>query len=226
MPEAGRVIAGLARGRRLAAPGAGTRPFTDRVKQALFAILEPALAGCRVLDLFAGSGAGGIEALSRGAASCDFVERDATAAAVIGENLARTGLAGPAARVHQRDALAFLAGAQGPYDLVLLDPPYGDPAMLAVLHRLGRGDLLAASAVVAAKRFWRAALPERVGRLAIADERRLGETVVTIYRVTEPVGEVREQGDAPWDGRRGSAGGSGEAGPEGASTEGAGEGHG
>jgi adenine-specific DNA methylase len=91
--DAGRVIAGSARGTRLRAPGEGTRPLSDRVKETLFAILEPNLAGANVLDLFAGSGAGGIEALSRGAAHATFVERDPTAAHVIGENLAHARLA-------------------------------------------------------------------------------------------------------------------------------------
>ena len=86
MADAGRVIAGTARGIRLQAPGPGTRPLADRVKQTLFAILEPDLRGARVLDLFAGSGAAGIEALSRGAASATFVEHDAGAARVIGSN--------------------------------------------------------------------------------------------------------------------------------------------
>src|SRR6476660_4510873 len=97
--DGGRVIAGTARGIRLAAPGPGTRPFGDRVKQTLFAILEPDLPGANVLDLFAGSGAAGLEALSRGAAHATFVERDKAAAAVIAANLARTHLAGAQARI-------------------------------------------------------------------------------------------------------------------------------
>src|SRR5438874_11153401 len=99
MAEAGRVIAGSAKGVRLAAPGEGTRPLADRVKQTLFAILEPELDGARVLDLFAGSGAAGIEALSRGATGVVFVERDAGAGRTIEANLARTRLGGPSATV-------------------------------------------------------------------------------------------------------------------------------
>jgi len=184
--DAGRVIAGSARGRRLVAPGTGTRPFADRVKQALFATLEPDLAGARVLDLFAGSGAGGIEALSRGAASCDFVELDPRAAAVVSENLGRTSLAGPAARIHRREALAFLRDAEGPWDIVLVDPPYGDPVMLAVLDRLGTGDRLGASAIVVAKHFWRDDTPALVGTLRRERQRRFGETMITLYRSTGP----------------------------------------
>ncbi len=190
MPEAGRVIAGSARGRRLVHPGPGTRPFADRVKEAIFGSLDPVLPGARVLDLFAGSGAGGIEALSRGAASCDFVERDPGAVRSIEENLRRTGLAGGTVRVHRRDVRAFLAAATGPYDVVLVDPPFGDAGMLGVLEALGRGALLAEGAVVIARHFWRDALPERAGRLERIRERRVGEGVVSVYapvRAARPV---------------------------------------
>ena len=89
MPDAGRVIAGTAGGRRLRAPGEGTRPLADRVKQTLFAVLEPDLPGAAVLDLCAGSGAAGIEALSRGARLAVFVERDAGATRIIALDLSR-----------------------------------------------------------------------------------------------------------------------------------------
>jgi 16S rRNA (guanine966-N2)-methyltransferase len=196
VPEAGRVIAGAARGRRLLHPGTGTRPFADRVKQAIFGSLEPVLPGARVLDLFAGSGAGGIEALSRGAGSCDFVERDPNAARVIEENLRRTGLGGPAARVHRRDVRAYLAGATGPFDVVLVDPPFGDAVMLDVLRQLGAGGLLRPTSVVVARHFWRDALPERSGRLVRMRERRVGEGVVSVYG-PEPAGPGRESGSDP-----------------------------
>jgi 16S rRNA (guanine966-N2)-methyltransferase len=181
MPEAGRVIAGTARGTRLRSPGTGTRPFGDRVKQSLFASLEPVLRGARVLDLFAGSGAAGIEALSRGAAACDFVERDAGAAHVIEANLRETRLEG-SGHVHRADVLAFLSRAGGPWDLVIVDPPYGDPAMLAVLERLGSGAALAPGATVVAKHFWRDRPPRRIGELVRLTERRYGETALTMYR--------------------------------------------
>jgi len=124
-----RVVAGRFGGRRLTAPpGRATRPTADRVREALFSILGP-LEGLRVLDLFAGSGALGIEALSRGAASAVFVERRARAAAAISANLSTLGIE---ARVVHGDALAFLrtraaelrAGTTEPFDLVFLDPPY------------------------------------------------------------------------------------------------------
>ncbi|MFM2105525.1 MAG: hypothetical protein RL338_557 [Chloroflexota bacterium] len=188
MADAGRVIAGSARGIRLAAPGEATRPFGDRVKQTCFAILEPELAGARVLDLFAGSGAGAIEALSRGAAHADLVERDRTALATIAENLRRTGLSGRATAI-RADALAWLAAdgpAAGPYDLVIVDPPYAETALLrATLERLGAGGtarILAPDGRVVVKHFWREELPGRVGLLASERSRRFGETALTFYR--------------------------------------------
>lgn len=188
MPDAGRVIAGSARSIRLEAPGPGTRPLADRVKQTLFAVLDPDLPGCRFLDLFAGSGSAGIEALSRGAAHATFVERDPGAARVIAANLGRTRLGGPdRSTVVRQDAVAWLrdsARAGEPrYDLVLVDPPYDDSAALrAVLAELGTGSLLAEDARVIAKHFWRDAPPARVGLLASERVRRFGETALTFYR--------------------------------------------
>jgi 16S rRNA (guanine(966)-N(2))-methyltransferase RsmD len=187
VPDAGRVIAGTARATRLEAPGEGTRPLADRVKQTLFAILEPDLPGAFFLDLFAGSGAAGIEALSRGAAHATFVERDQGAVAVIKANLARTHLIGRAT-VTRADALAWLrdpSRAREPAaSLVFLDPPYGESAALtAALEELSA--ILAPTARVVAKHFWRDAPPARIGLLASDRERRFGETALTFYRRTE-----------------------------------------
>ena len=189
MSDAGRVIAGSARGIRLRAPGAGTRPFADRVKQTLFAILEPELAGARVLDLFAGSGAGGIEALSRGAASAIFVEKDQGAAAVIDTNLRAAGLAGPDATVIRWDVVRWLAEANAgaAFDLVLVDPPYAETdVLIRTLTALGAADApLAPGARVVAKHFWRDRPPDRIGLLASERDRRFGETALTFYRREE-----------------------------------------
>jgi 16S rRNA (guanine966-N2)-methyltransferase len=123
-----RVVAGEFKGRRLAAPrGTRTRPTADRVREALFSMLGD-VSDARVLDLYAGSGALGIEALSRGAESATFVERDARAAAVIERNLAALGLDQPVVR---QDALRFVARAEGTYDLVFCDPPYDFASRLA-----------------------------------------------------------------------------------------------
>jgi 16S rRNA (guanine966-N2)-methyltransferase len=122
-----RVVAGEFRGRRLAAPrGMRTRPTADRVREALFSMLGD-VTGTRVLDLYAGSGALGIEALSRGAESAVFVEREARAAAVIERNLASLGLDQPVVR---QDALRFLARHEGTFDLVFCDPPYDSASRL------------------------------------------------------------------------------------------------
>lgn len=123
-----RVVAGEFKGRRLAAPrGSRTRPTADRVREALFSMLGD-VGGARVLDLFAGSGALGIEALSRGAASAEFVERDPAAVAAIERNLEPLGVE---ATVTRADALRWLARAEGPYDLVFCDPPYDWASRLA-----------------------------------------------------------------------------------------------
>ncbi|MES2208803.1 MAG: 16S rRNA (guanine(966)-N(2))-methyltransferase RsmD [Chloroflexota bacterium] len=189
---AGRVIAGSARGVRLIAPGAVTRPLSDRVKQTLFAILEPAIRGSTMLDLFAGSGSAGIEALSRGAVRAIFVERDRTAAATVRDNLDRAHLAGPEARIIQRDAIDWLASADarahGPIDLVIVDPPYDQPQLLlAALERLGGSSSpVPLGGIVVAKHFWRDQPPERIGLLASERARRFGDTALTFYRVVEP----------------------------------------
>ena len=189
MVDAGRVIAGSARGIRLVAPGPGTRPLSDRVKQTLFAILEPELPGARVLDLFAGSGAAGIEALSRGAAAATFVEADAGALIVIGENLARAHVEdrGRAVRADVTKWLAKDGLAAGPFDVVFVDPPYNQPAVLVrVLEMLGAtAGLVSPNARVVAKHFWRDGPPKTIGLLASDRERRFGETALTFYRRQE-----------------------------------------
>jgi 16S rRNA (guanine966-N2)-methyltransferase len=182
------VIAGSARGTRLDSPGPGTRPLGDRVKEALFGILQPDLAGSRVLDLFAGSGAAGIEALSRGARAAVLVDDDARAVRTIGANLGRAGLSA-SARVVRRDALRWLESAAGedPFDIAILDPPYAEGDLLRrTLETLGRPDApLAPHARVVAKHFWRDRPPAVIGLLASERERRFGETALTFYRRLE-----------------------------------------
>jgi len=125
-----RVVAGEFRGRRLAAPrGAGTRPTADRVREALFSMLGD-VSGARVLDLYAGSGALGIEALSRGAESSVFVERDPRAVAAIRRNLDSLGLD---QEVLKQDTVRFLRRGSGTFDLVFCDPPYDSATRLAGL---------------------------------------------------------------------------------------------
>lgn len=140
-----RVIAGSAKGRRLRAPrGLDVRPTSDRVREALFASLGDRIPGASALDLFAGSGALGIEALSRGAVRAVLVERNPRAVAVIAENLDRTGLAGRA-RVVRDDVARFCRAPGSSFDVVLVDPPYllATPEVYALL-----GDLVAAGGLV------------------------------------------------------------------------------
>lgn len=190
MTEGGRVIAGTARGIRLLVPGPATRPLTERVKEALFGVLEGQALGpwpVPFMDAFAGSGAAGIEALSRGAPSALLIERDRATCRIIEANLQRAGLAGQA-RVVTADVVRFLgttdgASGGGPVGAALLDPPYGDATLITALERLAdpaRG-WLREEVVVVAKHFWREAPPERIGMLLRRRERRFGETQLTFY---------------------------------------------
>jgi 16S rRNA (guanine966-N2)-methyltransferase len=172
-----RVIAGTARGVPLVQPrDRATRPIADRVKETLFAILGDRVLDARVLDLYAGSGAIGIEALSRGAATATFVERGRAAVTAIRENLRRTRLEGGAS-VRSGDVLRFLAADHGDgFDLVILDPPYAERAILAPLVQLARH--LARDATVVVKHHWRTEIPAVPG-LRAWRERRFGETSLT-----------------------------------------------
>jgi 16S rRNA (guanine966-N2)-methyltransferase len=190
VPDAGRVVTGVAGGLRLEAPGPGTRPLSDKVKQALFSMVEAEREDVwerPMLDLFAGSGAAGIEALSRGAPAALLVERDGRAAGVIRRNLERTHLA-VGATVVRKDALSWLAGpapAMAPFGCVVLDPPYPQVSdLLTALELLGRpGEgWLDGDAVVVAKHFWKDPPPERVGTLVRQRDRRFGETALSVYR--------------------------------------------
>jgi len=149
-----RVIAGTAKGLRLAAVPGGTRPMSDRAREGLFSSLGERVRGARVLDLFAGTGAMGIEALSRGASEAVFVDVAPAAAAAVAENLKRTNLTNRA-RVMRRDARRALRLDLGRFDLVLLDPPYdADHATLdAVLDDLaGQGLVSPGGRVVLTRR--------------------------------------------------------------------------
>jgi 16S rRNA (guanine966-N2)-methyltransferase len=147
-----RVVAGELKGRRLVSPPAATtRAATERVRESLFAMLEPTIEGARVLDLFAGAGSLGIEALSRGAAHATLVERDRNALAAIRANVDATGVAGRT-RVVAADVRRFLADAGGPYDLVFCDPPFAEVDLLsATLAHQGLRASLAPDALVVAR---------------------------------------------------------------------------
>ena len=137
-----RIIAGQWRGRRLQFPDRpGLRPTGDRIRETLFNWLARPIVGARCLDLFAGSGALGLEALSRGAAHCDFVERDRAAAASLRAHIDSLA-ANPRARVVEADALEFLRGRSARYDIVFLDPPFAADLLAASAAALADGDHL------------------------------------------------------------------------------------
>ena len=178
-----RIIAGRAGGARLDVPSAGTRPTSDRVRESLFGSLDSADAidGARVLDLYAGSGALGLESLSRGAQSVELVEQNRAAAAVIRRNAATVSRAGglPAARVHESAVRPYLQRATGTFDLVFTDPPYdlGDEAMNEDLKALA--PLLSAHAVVVIERAKRSAAPDLAAAgLELFREKNYGDTTL------------------------------------------------
>ncbi|MFN2478382.1 MAG: 16S rRNA (guanine(966)-N(2))-methyltransferase RsmD [Pseudonocardiaceae bacterium] len=176
-----RIVAGVAGGRRLAVPPHGTRPTSDRVREAVFSALAARrdLEGTRVLDLYAGSGALGLEALSRGAVHVRFVESDQRAAAVLRRNVKALGL--PGAQVTTADVPAVLrSNPEQRYDLVLADPPYalGDAALGAVLSALTGGGWLAPAALLVVERSARALPPTWPDDVFALTHRRYGDTAV------------------------------------------------
>lgn len=185
-----RVVAGRWRGRRLVTPaGRAVRPTSDRLRETLFNILThrpglPPLAGARVADLFAGTGALGIEALSRGAREAVFVERSPAARRMIGENLIRLGLGehgDPPARILAADATR-LPAADAPYDIILLDPPYRQGLVPAALASLVRGDWLAPGAVVVIETARDEPPPAVPAELEPLEERPVGDARLTLLR--------------------------------------------
>lgn len=181
-----RVIAGVAGGRRLKGPGGasgaagGMRPTADRVKESVFAILGAAVEGAVVLDLFAGTGALGIEALSRGAERALFVDKSPRALRLIRENLALTGLAGGAEARCQAAAQALdQLGRRGDrFDLIFADPPYGEGWVERLLSNPALPGLLAGGGRIVLERSRKEEMPFDAAKWACARQARYGETVV------------------------------------------------
>ena len=172
-----RVVSGTAKGTALEAPkGMATRPTSDKAKEGVFSAIQGDLAGARVLDVFAGSGGMGIEALSRGAASCVFVDTNPGALRCIKNNLAKTKLTG---KVVRRDAIAFLGGCNSRFDIIFSDPPYnkGWTAKLLPLaaELLDEGGILLCETDASEPR------PEAVGGLSIRKTYVYGRAVVTLF---------------------------------------------
>lgn len=184
-----RIVAGEWRGRRIRVPASGVRPTADRVREAWASIVLPHLDGARVVDLCAGSGALGLEALSRGAAHCDFVEQDAGTRTVLEQNIATLG-AGERSAVHRGDAVAFLAKVGGDrFDVAFADPPYDSP----LARQLAERWLTAPFATIfGLEHAANAAMPPYPGGRA-PDRRTYGITALTFYRMDDLDPQTEEQ---------------------------------
>ena len=177
-----RVISGTLRGLKLKSPeGLGTRPTLDRVKEALFSMLFSRTADACVLDLFAGSGALGIEALSRGAAHCTFVDKGREPIAVIQENLKKTRLE-DRAEIVQADYSSYLKTCRAQFDLILLDPPYAEIFLETALKIISEIDILTNSGIIVCERPFDKTLPEHIPGLVRYRDYRYGKAAVTIFR--------------------------------------------
>jgi 16S rRNA (guanine966-N2)-methyltransferase len=171
-----RIIAGIAKGRQLTVPSEGTRPMTGRAKESVFSILAARLKGADVLDLYAGSGALGLEALSRGAASAVFVEQDRAAVRIIDTNIESVGLGGTVTR---GSLPGIMASVNGSFDLVFVDPPYADTDSSVTDILDAMDEVLADDGIIVVHRRARSGV-EIPDFLTCSDERRYGDAVVTL----------------------------------------------
>ena len=181
-----RVITGKAKGMALKAPkGMDTRPTMDQVKEGIFSAIQFEVEGRRVLDLFAGSGQMGIEALSRGAKSAVFVDMRDDACKVVRENLAKTRLEN-LAKVVRADYLSYLNTCRETFDLIFLDPPYAEVFLENSLKRISEIDILSDSGIIITERPYAKELPAKVCGLVWYRDYRYGKAAVTIYRKESP----------------------------------------
>jgi 16S rRNA (guanine966-N2)-methyltransferase len=178
-----RIIGGTSRGRRLSGPsGAAIRPTADPVKEALFNILADRIVGARFLDLFAGTGNIGLEALSRGATHATFVESNPTACRLLETNIRRCSFERVAA-VRPVPVSRFLKHARGPaYDIVFLDPPYEAQDAQGVLPSLGADAIMHPHGVVVVEHFHKTHLDDRIGHLALVKTYRYGDTCLSVFQ--------------------------------------------
>ncbi len=182
-----RVITGTARGRRLKEPeGMAIRPTTDMVKESIFNIIQGDIEGRQVLDLFAGTGQLGIEALSRGAESVTFVDESQASLKLVKENIKRTELQN--ARVVQGDALSFLAGSEK-YDLIILDPPYDTPLLEKSLARIMEFDKLRGHGIIICESKIDKQMPELTAPYQKLREYKYGKVKITTYIKSVPQNE-------------------------------------
>lgn len=196
-----RVISGLAKGRPLkAVPGNTTRPTTDKVKEALFSIIGPYFDGERALDLFAGTGGLGIEALSRGAAHAVFVDTNPRSVEVVRRNLDAAKLADRAEvyRNDARKAIKALERKGSPFDLIFLDPPYAVTDCDELLREMAERGLTAGGAVAVVEHASEVGYPERFGGYSRVRHATYGETALSVYRYEPGENNVKEEAaDAP-----------------------------
>lgn len=185
-----RVISGSARGHRLKAPrGMRTRPMADKIREAAFSMIASlGIEPVHVLDLYAGSGSVGIEALSRGATSVDFIEQNGAACGVIRDNLDSTKF-DDRARVFQMSVGSFLARADRAYDFVIMDPPYADPELLDTLASLEASRAIEDGTILLIGHSPRVDLPSQVGSLQRLRHRCHGDSCFSIYEATVAVPE-------------------------------------
>ena len=177
-----RVITGSARGVQLKTPeGTKTRPTTDRVKEALFSIIQFDVPCARVLDLFGGTGQLGIEALSRGAKSAVFVDEGEKACALIRETLKRSKLS-DSAKVVCGDYLQYLQTCRETFDIVFLDPPYAEVFLENALNKLAEIDILESGAIIVAERPVNKDLPWELPGFTKSKDYKYGNTLLTLYR--------------------------------------------
>ena len=178
-----RVIAGTAKGHHIKVPqGTGTRPATDLVRGAIFSMLETADADwSRVLDLFSGSGALGIEALSRGAGWVDFVDQESKCCRIIGENLAKTRFA-DRAHVYCRRVGKALSFLEGEYSIILIDPPYTNTSIGKLVQQLASSKLVGPETIMVVTHSSRFPLEKSYPPLRAIKERRHGDSCITVYR--------------------------------------------
>lgn len=177
-----RVITGLARGRKLKEPvGLDTRPTADRVKEGIFSSIQFEVEGRRVLDLFGGTGQMGIEALSRGASHCTFVDLRKPAAEIIRENLALTGFTDRAV-VIQGDALAYLSRCRERFDIVFLDPPYGSGLLEKALEAMTTIDIVSEHGIIICENRLTVGWPTTPAPYRLQKEYRYGKIRTALYR--------------------------------------------
>ena len=186
-----RITGGQLKGRPLiSAKGSAIRPASDKVRQALFNIIGPDLTGSAVLDLFAGTGAYGFEAISRGAKNAIFVDKSSEALLILKKNISQLGVA-EQCQVKQQDLVAGeslkITETDGYFDIVFIDPPYKLGFVVPVLKKVGYSDLLSLGGVVVAETSKEECLPEKSGNLELWQLRRYGSTCLWFYLKKESV---------------------------------------